>query len=73
LSILLGEQGKTRQALKTADKSCALAERQKARYEHAQSLLVRGSLAYQLGRPEAVEQIRAAETTLEEIERALCF
>jgi hypothetical protein len=68
-SLLLAATGKTKKALRIADKSCAVAERQHAKYEHAQSLLVRGKLAHQLGRPEAEEQIRAAEAALEAIER----
>jgi tetratricopeptide (TPR) repeat protein len=68
-SLMLAAYNKTWKALKYADKSCIVAERQKAKYEHAQSLLVRGNLARQLGLPEADEQIRTAEATLEEIER----
>jgi serine/threonine protein kinase/tetratricopeptide (TPR) repeat protein len=41
-SLILAACGKTKQALKFADKSCAVALTQKARYEHAQSLRVRG-------------------------------
>ena len=69
LSIQLADRGKAEKALKNADRSCAVAERQKARYEHAQSLLVRGRIARQLGLPEAAEQIRAAEAALDDIER----
>ena len=68
-SLILDAIGKTRKALKFADKSCRVAEAQKAKYEHAQSLLVRGQLAKKLGRPEADEQIRTAEAAIEEIER----
>ncbi len=68
-SLVLAAVGKTKQALKFADKSCAVALSQKARYEHAQSLLLRGKLARQLGLPEAGEQIHGAEAALEEIER----
>jgi hypothetical protein len=39
------------------------------RYEHAQSLLVRGTIACRLGLPEADEQIRAAEAALAALER----
>jgi hypothetical protein len=42
-----------------------------ARFEHAQSLLVWGKLASQLGLPEAAEQIRAASAAIEAIERPL--
>ncbi len=70
-SLILAACGKTKQALKFADKSCAVALAQKARYEHAQSLLVRGKLARQLGLPEADEQVRTAEAAIECIERPL--
>jgi len=70
-SLILAALGKTRKALKYADKSCAVAEAQQAKYEHAQSLLVRGTLARQLGLPEADEQIRLAEESLDAIEQAL--
>ncbi len=68
-SLILATYGKTWKALKFADKSCAVAEAQKAKYEHAQSLLVRGKLAKELGLPEADEQIRAAEAALDDLER----
>jgi tetratricopeptide (TPR) repeat protein len=68
-SLILAAYGKTWQALKFADKSCAVAESQKAKYEFAQSLFVRGKLAHQLGLPEAEQQIRAAEAALDAIER----
>jgi tetratricopeptide (TPR) repeat protein len=71
LSLMLAARGKLKKALKRADKSCAVAEAQKARYEHAQSLLARGKIARQLGRPEADEQIRTAEAALEALERPL--
>jgi tetratricopeptide (TPR) repeat protein len=67
-SLILAAYGKTWKALKYADRSCAVAEEQKAKYEHAQSLLVRGKLAKQLGLPEAGEQIRSAEAVLDAIE-----
>ena len=68
LSMLLAAKGKAKKALKVADRSCAVAEGQKAKYEHAQSLLVRGRIARQLGLPEGEEQIRTAEAALEAIE-----
>ncbi|MFI5459430.1 MAG: protein kinase [Isosphaerales bacterium] len=70
-SLILAAFGKTRKALKYADKSCAVAEAQKAKYEHAQSLLVRSKLAKELALPEAEEQIRAAEAAIDEIERPI--
>jgi eukaryotic-like serine/threonine-protein kinase len=68
-SLILAACGKPRKALKFADWSCVVAEAQKAKYEHAQSLLVRGTIARQLGLSEADEQIRTAEAALEDIER----
>jgi len=69
LSLILAARGNTKKALKVADKSCAVAEAQKAKYEHAQSLLVRGTLARQLGLPEADEQIRTAQAAIDAIEK----
>jgi serine/threonine protein kinase/tetratricopeptide (TPR) repeat protein len=69
LSLMYAHRRQLHQALQKADQSCALAHTQKARYEHAQSLLVRGQIAHRLGRPEAAEQIQSAEAALEEIER----
>ena len=71
LSLVLADQGKIDRALLIADRSCAVAEGQKARYEHAQSLRVRGRIARQLGLPEADEQIQQAEAAIEAIERPL--
>jgi two-component system sensor kinase len=68
-ALILAAYGKTKKALKFADKSCAVADAQKAKFEHAQSLLVRGKLAKELGLPEAEEQIRSAEVALDAIER----
>jgi two-component system sensor kinase len=70
-SLVLADQGKIDKALRIADRSCAAAEVQKARYEHAQSLFVRARLAHRLGRPEADAQIRTAEAALEAFERPL--
>jgi len=70
-SLILAAYANPSKALEYADKSCALAKAQKAKYEHAQSLLVRGKIARQLGLPEADEQIRTAEAAIDEIERPL--
>jgi len=69
LSLVLAARGKTKKALKVADKSCTVAEGQKAKYEHAQSLLLRGTLARQLGLPEAGEQISTAQAAIDTIEK----
>jgi eukaryotic-like serine/threonine-protein kinase len=71
LSLQLAARGQTKKALKYVEKSLALAESQMARFEYAQSLLVRGRLANQLGLPEATEQIRTARAAIESIEQPL--
>ena len=71
LSTLLAERGKLAKALRVADKSCAVALGQKAKYEYAQSLLVRGKIARQLGLPAAAEQIQTAEAALNSIEKTI--
>ncbi len=68
-SAILAQRGDLPRALRIADESCASAMRQKARYEHAQSLLLRGKIARRLGRPEADDQIKTAEAALEALER----
>jgi hypothetical protein len=68
-ALILAACRKPKQALKFADKSCAVALSQKAKYEHAQSLFVRGKLASELGLPGADEQILAAQAALETLER----
>ena len=70
-ALTLAASGKTKRALKYADKSSAIAEAQKAKNEHAQSMLVRGKLAKQLGQPEAEQQIRTAEAAIQAIEESL--
>ena len=71
LSIQLADRGRIREAIRAADRSCALAEGQKARYEHARSLRVRGEIGKRFGLQGAAEQIRAAEQAIEAIEGAL--
>jgi tetratricopeptide (TPR) repeat protein len=70
-ALILAARGKLKRALKFADKSCTVALVQKAKYEHALSLQVRGQIARILGLPEADEQIRSAEAAIEAIERPL--
>jgi eukaryotic-like serine/threonine-protein kinase len=64
LSYAYAAKGRLKKALHLAEKSCATAEGQNARYEYAESLLLRGRLARQLGLPGAEEQIRTAEAAL---------
>jgi hypothetical protein len=71
LSLVHADRGRLRKAMKMADKSCAIAERQQAKYEYAQSLLVRARIAEQLGLTGAHEQVRVAEGALEECERSI--
>ena len=60
LSLILMVAGKPGRALRVADRSCPVAEKQQARYEHAQSLLIRGRIAQKLGQPGAEDRIRRA-------------
>jgi hypothetical protein len=71
LSTHLAERGKLAKALRIADTSCAVALGQKAKYEHARSLLARAKIARQLALPEADEQIRTAEATIDFLEKPL--
>ncbi len=71
LSLNLLMKGKLAKALKVVDKSCSVAEKQKAKFEHAQSLLVRGRIAQKLGRPEGDEQVRTAEADMHKMESAI--
>jgi tetratricopeptide (TPR) repeat protein len=70
-SLILSDLGKTKRALKFAEKSCSVAQKQKARYEYAQSQLVRGKLAKELGRSEGEEQIRTAQAALADFDRMI--
>ena len=69
LSVQLAAKGQVKKALKYAEKSCTVAQSQKARYEEAESLLLSGRLASQLGLPEAASRVHAAEAALEAIEK----
>jgi tetratricopeptide (TPR) repeat protein len=71
LSLVYANRGRTKKAWALAAKSCRIAENQKAMYEHAKSLLVQGQLAKQLGRPEADDQLRDAQSEIERIEGAV--
>ena len=71
LSLSLASKGSLRKALRAAEKSCRVAERQKAKYEYAQSLLVRGKLACQLGLPDGEAMVENARGQLESLEQAI--
>jgi tetratricopeptide (TPR) repeat protein len=70
-SVALAAHGKNKQALRVAEKSCAVAQRQKARFEYAQSLLVAGRIAHELDLPDAEQRIAKAEAQLDQIEGPL--
>jgi two-component system sensor kinase len=71
LSFAYVAKGRLKKALRLAEKSCAVAEGQKAKYEYAESLLLRGQLTQQLGLPGAEDEIRTAEVALAERDRLI--
>jgi two-component system sensor kinase len=66
--LLAALQGCSRRARKYLDESLAIAERQGARYEHAQTLLARGTVGLKFDWPGAVEEVEAARQSLRAIE-----
>ena len=64
---ILALQGKTRRALRCFAKSLAVAQRQGAKYEHAQTLLADGQLRQSLGHPGAEQQVADALAALSAI------
>jgi hypothetical protein len=64
LSHAYAARGRLQRAAWLAERSCAVADAQGARYESAESLLLRGRLAQELGLPGAEEHIRTAEAAL---------
>jgi hypothetical protein len=71
LSLAYAHRGRIKKACKLVAKSCRIAEQQTARYEHAQSLLVKGRLAKEMGDPTADDQIRIAQAKVDQIEGAV--
>jgi hypothetical protein len=73
--LSLGWMGRGRhsRAWKLAARSCDQARRMNARYEYAQSLLIQGQLAKQLGRPEAEDQVREAQSEVDRIEASVAI
>jgi eukaryotic-like serine/threonine-protein kinase len=69
LSLALAAKGRLHKALRAAEKSCRVAERQKAKYELAQSRVVCAQLMQRHGVATADEQLREAQTALAEIEK----
>jgi tetratricopeptide (TPR) repeat protein len=70
LALVYADRGQLRKALRVVEKSLAVAEKQGARYEQAQSALVRGQLAQRLGLEGADDEIQRAKATLASIRRA---
>ena len=71
LSLALASKGSLRKAQRAAEKSCRAAERQNAKYEYAQSLLVRGKLACELGLPDGAAIVAQAQGQLESLEQTI--
>ncbi len=67
LALIRAMQGKTRRVRQLLDESLTVADRQHARFEYAQTLLVRGKLGRELGWAKADEQVREAEAMLQEM------
>lgn len=59
--------GKARLARQYLDESLAVADRQGARFEHAQTLLARGQVGQQYGWPEAEEDLAKATQSLQSL------
>ena len=60
-------QGSSRRARKYLDESLDVAERQGAKFEHAQTLLARGRVGLTLDWPQAAEEVAAAQQALIEL------
>ena len=61
---LAARQGAGRRARRFLDKSLAVALRQEARYEYAQTLLARGQVGLELGWTEGAEEVARARLLL---------
>jgi two-component system sensor kinase len=62
--LIAALQGQIRQAREHLDESLAVAERQKARFEHAQTLLARGQIGQPNGWPDAQQDLATARQAL---------
>lgn len=62
--LIAGMQGQIREARQHLDESLAVAERQGACFEHAQSLLARGQVGQKHGWPEAQQDLTTARQAL---------
>jgi two-component system sensor kinase len=66
-------QGQARRGRRYLDESLAVASRQKARYEHAQTLLMRGIVGKELGWSRAEEDMEQARAALYELGAAFAL
>lgn len=62
--LIAAMQGSTNRARQCLDESLAVAERQEARFEHAQTLLARGRVGVDVGWPNAKEEVATARQAL---------
>lgn len=62
--LIAAMQGSVRLARQRLDESLAVADRQGARFEHAQTLLARGRVGQEVGWPEAQEDLTTARQAL---------
>jgi two-component system sensor kinase len=69
-ALLAALRGRSRRARKYLDESLAIAERQGARYEYAQTLLARGTVGLKFGWRGAAEEAEAARQSLSAIEKS---
>ncbi|MFL5245247.1 MAG: response regulator [Gemmataceae bacterium] len=65
--LIAAMQGSIRQARRHLDESLVVAERQSARFEHAQTLLARGRIGVEVGWPEAGQDLAAARKALQSL------
>ena len=62
--LIAAMEGSVKRARKHLDESLAVAERQGARFEHAQTLLARGRVGMEVGWPGAAEELATARQAL---------
>jgi len=63
-ALVAGMSGRARRARRLFDQSLFIAERQGARHEHAQTLLARGLMGFELGWPDASAQVAQGRLAL---------
>jgi two-component system sensor kinase len=68
VGVVAAMQGQERQARRCLDESLAVASRQKARFEHAQTLLMRGRVGRELGWSGAEKDLGNARAALYELD-----